>query len=134
MPRSRNALKEQKQLLRLALRADAPPERAGRGRAAAEYAVVVAHLVDEPHPHLRARLRAALAALARRDRQFLRLRVGLGHTGSAVRQALGLGSRVSLDVRVEALLADLARTLWAQRLRSWPEVQSRGTVRRGGRR
>jgi hypothetical protein len=110
MPRPRDVLAEQQQLIRLALRADAP--RTGSARAAAEFAAIVVSLVDEPHPHLRAELAAALATLPRRDQQLLRLRVGLGHTCYAVREALGFGTRFSVDARADELLAQLAGMLW----------------------
>jgi hypothetical protein len=69
-------------------------------------------LVDEPYPHLRAQLAAALTTLPRRDQQILQLRVGRGHPCYAVRQALDLGTRVAVDHRCDVLLAHLARMLW----------------------
>jgi hypothetical protein len=60
----------------------------------------------------RAQLPAVLAALPRRDQQLLRLRVGLGHIRYVVREALGLGTRYSVDAWADALLADLAHRLW----------------------
>jgi hypothetical protein len=110
MLRSRDVLAEQQQLIRLALQADAP--RTGSARAAAEFAAIVACLVDEPYPQLRTQLAAALATLPRRDQQLLRLRVGLGHKAYAVRAALDLGTRYAVDQRADALLARLAGMLW----------------------
>lgn len=152
MPRSRETLDQQKRLIRVVLESigedgwisygestdknghDRAIVLPGKGeslgvqrspRNEAEFCAVVRHIVDEGHPHVRWYLRAAVQGLDWQDRQILRLRITFGHSCSAIKRGLRLGSRYAVDMRVEQILGELARALWdEQGLPLVPDAQN----------
>lgn len=140
MGRSRETLDQQRRLIRVVLESigedgwiayGEPADKNGHDRAIvlpghgeslgvqrsprneAEFCAVVRHLVDQGHPHVRWYLPAALARLDWQDRQLLRLRITFGHNCAAIKRGLRLGSRFAVDQRIDQVLGDLARALWA---------------------